>query len=72
MTQLAGLPKYEVKITVDGKEMTKQWYFYFSSLSALVTSGSTVTIPLAPLTVIGNKGSLTFSNGILTSYVSPT
>jgi len=31
-----------------------------------------VTVPLAKLTTLGSAGSLTFTNGILTSHTNPT
>jgi hypothetical protein len=37
-----------------------------------ITGGVSGTVPLAPLTVGGTRGSLTFINGILTARVAPT
>ena len=40
--------------------------------SSFSTSGATGSVTLAKITLLGTDGSLTFANGLITSYVAPT
>ena len=46
--------------------------FIKKAFPTIGTTGQTVTIIIAKLTTTGSNGSLTFTNGILTSHVNPT
>lgn len=54
---------------------TSIWRQWFISLAAIINSsptGVSVTITTAKLTAGGTNGSMTFTNGILTSHVQAT
>jgi len=55
--------------------LTAVWSRWFTDLAKIVNAplgGETATVPLVKLTSGGANGSLTFTDGILTGYVSPT
>ena len=49
-----------------------QWRDWFFKLQQSLNGGYTGTVALAKLTAGGANGSMTFTNGILTSYTAPT
>lgn len=51
---------------------TNEYYHITSSQSSSLSSGLSVTVTLAKITGGGTNGSLTFTNGVLTSKVDPT
>lgn len=52
----------------DEFEVTQPWYAWFLRLSR----GVSATVPLAKITGGGTDGSLTITNGVITSVVPPT
>ena len=55
-----------------GPRVNEPWQSFFSSLADALSKGYTGTVTLAKITGGGANGSLTFTNGILTSVVDPT
>lgn len=51
---------------------TNEYYHLTSAEDSALASGITATITLAKITALGSNGSLTFTNGILTSKTDPT
>lgn len=69
--QVPSLPNYEIPLTDKGAT-SKNWYFFFTAISKLFGAGFTGTITTAKLTGGGANGSMTFSNGVLTSQTPAT
>jgi hypothetical protein len=81
MADVISPPALNAAITRDKEDaaktmvLTSVWSRWFTDLAKIVNAplgGATATVPLAKLTSGGVNGSLTFTDGILTSYVSPT
>lgn len=51
---------------------TNERYHVSSAINTSLNNGLSVTVTLAKITALGTNGSLTFTNGILTSKVDPT
>ncbi len=60
-------PAFDGRAVVD-----EQWHDFFRALSEALNTGATATVPLAKITSGGSNGSLTITNGIITSVVAPT
>jgi hypothetical protein len=61
-----------LQLFVDLTGLLNQGYPAAENLANGVAVARSVTIPVAKLTLGGANGSLTFTNGILTSAVNPT
>lgn len=72
MSQAPSLPKFEVPLTDRSGSTSKNWYFFFQAISAPLSAGLNVTITTAKLTGGGTNGSMTFTNGVLTSQTPAT
>jgi hypothetical protein len=72
LIQIPSLPNYEVPINDKGGNTGKNWYFFFTAISQLFGGGFTGTIATAKLTGGGANGSMTFTNGVLTSQTPAT
>lgn len=55
---------------LDKGKTSKTWYFYWQSLH--LPDGFTGTIVTPPITGGGSNGSMTYTNGVLTSAVQAT
>lgn len=62
------IPTYAQPIVDEDKRTSRPWYFFLQGLS----NGLTVKITTAKLTGGGTNGSMTFTNGILTSQTPAT
>lgn len=79
--QQAIWPPLKGSTIVDQKGQKTQYFFNWlnavynvivNTLGKGIGSTTAVTIPLAKLTGGGANGSITVSNGVITSYVAPT
>lgn len=72
MSQAPSLPKFEVPLTSKNGDTSKNWYFFFQAISAPLGAGFNGTITTAKLTAGGTNGSMSFTNGVLTSQTPAT
>ena len=72
MSQAPSLPKFEIPLTDRQGNTSKNWYFFFQAISAPLGAGFNGTIVTAKLTGGGSNGSITFTNGVVTSQTPAT
>jgi hypothetical protein len=71
MSQPLHVPSSVAMVTPE-RIVQLPWLQFFIDIASLFTAVKTVVVPIGKLTGGGTNGSLTFTNGLLTSYVDPT